>query len=154
MYPLKRAEFAPVPPERIEAMAQSLGLPVDAVREIMARERAESQIWLNDLYTVITTRRGEVLHISIRRNDRKHLIDWRHKQAIKNQLAGPECEAVELFPAESRLVDTANQFHLWAVLTPGFRFPLGFDGPRTVVDGAGYDPDTNTAQRPLTGEKA
>jgi hypothetical protein len=35
--------------------------------------------------------------------------DWRDLQRIKNQLVGPECEAVELYPAESRKVDTANQ---------------------------------------------
>ena len=33
-------------------------------------------------------------------------------------------EAVELYPAESRLVDNANQWHLWCVT--GFRFPFGF----------------------------
>lgn len=47
--------------------------------------------------------------------------DWRVMQGIKNALVGPEAEAVELFPAESRLVDESNQFHLWC-----FPEQLGF----------------------------
>lgn len=42
-----------------------------------------------------------------------------------NELVGEEVEAVELYPAESRLVDGSNQFHLWCVI--GFRFPFGFE---------------------------
>jgi hypothetical protein len=48
------------------------------------------------------------------------------KQAIKNGIVGEECEAVELYPAESRLVDTANQYHLWALPSDLMRFPFGF----------------------------
>jgi hypothetical protein len=33
-------------------------------------------------------------------------------------------EAVELYPAESRRVDSANQYHVWAF--PGQRLPFGF----------------------------
>lgn len=66
------------------------------------------------------------IHLSIKRNDREPVTDWRHKQAIKDQLVGHECEAVELYPATSRLVDCANQFHLWCCPDPTWRFPLGF----------------------------
>lgn len=72
-----------------------------------------------------------LVHLSIRRLDRKPLRDWREFQRIKNEICGPEHEAVELFPAESRLVDQANQYHLW-VLPPGVRFPFGFDAGRQV----------------------
>jgi hypothetical protein len=51
--------------------------------------------------------------------------DWRHFQRIKNELCGPEREGVELYPAESRLVDSANEFWVW-VLPAGERFPFGF----------------------------
>lgn len=44
-------------------------------------------------------------------------------QRIKNELLGDEYEACELYPAESRLVDGANQFHLWAI---NGQFPFGF----------------------------
>jgi len=34
---------------------------------------------------------GRVTHLSIRRNDRKPVRDWRELQRIKNELCGPEC---------------------------------------------------------------
>ncbi|GHO61302.1 hypothetical protein KSC_001940 [Ktedonobacter sp. SOSP1-52] len=45
---------------------------------------------------------------------------------IKDELVGPECEGVELFPARSREVDTSNHYHLWVIDDPTFRFPFGF----------------------------
>ena len=94
------------------------------------------EVWGSDLYQV-TVRRlpttsvatgepsGEMLYLSIKRNDRHAIRDWRHLQQIKNEIAGPEREAVEVFPAESRLVDTANEYHLW-VLPEGERVPCGY----------------------------
>lgn len=64
--------------------------------------------------------------LSVKRNDKEAIHDWRDLQEIKNQILGPQCEAVELYPAESRVVDGANQFHLWGVDDPNFRFPFGF----------------------------
>jgi hypothetical protein len=60
-------------------------------------------------------------HLSICRTDKQAVHDWRAFQRIKNELAGPEWEAVEIYPAESRLVDMANQYHLWC-----FPFAIGF----------------------------
>lgn len=88
------------------------GVPVDLEGE---------EQFQNDLYVV--TRRHLTpnpdsdappgMHLSIRRQDRQPCRDWRDFQRIKNQLAGPEWEAVELYPAESRKVDGANQYHLF-----------------------------------------
>ena len=61
----------------------------------------------------------------IRRVDSEPVRDWRHLQRIKNELCGPECEAVEIYPAESRLVDTSNQYHLF-VMEEGARIPFGY----------------------------
>lgn len=69
-----------------------------------------------------------MLHLNCRRTDREPCHDWRELQMIKNILVGPEHEAVELYPAESRLTDTANNYHLWVILEPGLRFPFGFSG--------------------------
>lgn len=88
-------------------------------------ELIAGEMWMNDLYVVIHYKRGELDHLSIRRQDRKPCRDWRDFQAIKNQLCGSEREAVELYPAESRVVDTANQFHLW-VLPEGLRVACGW----------------------------
>ena len=65
------------------------------------------------------------MHLTFKRNDRAAVRDWRHFQAIKNEVAGPEREAVEIFPPESELVDSANEYHLW-VLPEGRWSPLGF----------------------------
>lgn len=75
-------------------------------RDVSDDEGTEGMIWL-----------------SIKRMDRAPVHNWRHLQQIKNEVLGPEWEAVELYPAESRLADNANQTHLWAVNT---RLPFGF----------------------------
>lgn len=92
--------------------------------------------WANDEYVVYLRRiepdEGEegptMIHLSIRNQDRSTRHDWRHFQRIKNQLCGPEWEAMEIYPAESRLVDGANQYHLWC-----FPFPIGVGWQRRLV---------------------
>jgi hypothetical protein len=70
----------------------------------------------------------DMIHLSIKRRDRKPLDHnrWRILQALKNIVVGEENEAVEIYPAESRLVDTANQYHLWVLKDPNLFFPFGF----------------------------
>ena len=63
--------------------------------------------------------------LSIKHLDKRPHIPWRHMQRIKNELCGPEAEGLEIYPAESRLVDSANQYHLW-VLPPGTPVLLGY----------------------------
>ena len=81
------------------------------------------EMWENKTHTVLvglqsTDANGRLtkegwIHLSIRRNDRKAECDWRIFQRIKNDIAGEEREAVQLFPAMRRVLDTANQYHLW-----------------------------------------
>tara|TARA_R110000824_G_scaffold219743_7_gene406739 strand:- start:291 stop:1112 length:822 start_codon:yes stop_codon:yes gene_type:complete len=69
------------------------------------------------------------LHLSIKRHDKDVLNspdDWRDKMRIKNEIAGDESEAIELYPSMSRVVDSANQYHLWC-LPPNQSVPVGFD---------------------------
>lgn len=96
-----------------------------------ADELARAQVFQNDLYEVVVYRDKPpglpaLVHLSVKRRDRAAVHDWRHLQRIKNEILGPEHEAVELYPAESRLVDAANQYHLWGFDDPEFRFPFGF----------------------------
>ncbi len=99
----------------------------------------------NGYYQVFITPIGkEMVHLSIKTHDRRPSRDWRDFQQIKNDLVGAECEGVELFPAESRLVDTANQYHMWAVKDPEVRFPLGFNEGRVVSN----DTHSGAIQRP------
>jgi len=90
--------------------------------------------------------------IAIQRRDGAAVQDWRDLQAIKNELFGAEHEAIELYPAESRVVDTQNQFHLWVLLTyegrPRPRFPVGWScGKRcTAQEAKGTLPQREHAQ--------
>ena len=90
--------------------------------------------WINSHYVVHRKNLDSGwTHLSIRSVSRSAARDWRHFQRIKNELTDPEREAVELFPAESRLTDTANQYHLW-VAPPGVKLPLGWDHGRVLLD--------------------
>lgn len=107
------------------------------------------EAWGNDLYQATVQRWANgCAYISVKRNDRHPIRDWRHLQAIKNEICGTECEAVELFPAESRLVDEANQYHLW-VLPEGERWPLG-EQRRTL--GTPDDMQTHNAESRARGQ--
>ena len=68
----------------------------------------------------------DLIHLSFRRLDRGIVVPYRDKMRIKDEFIGPECEGIELFPARSREVDTANHYHLWIIDDPTFRFPFGF----------------------------
>ena len=72
-------------------------------------------------------------YLAIKYHDRSARHDWRDFQRVKNEILGEEVEAIELFPAESRLVDSANQFHLYA-LPEGMKIPFGMDS-RSVCSG-------------------
>jgi hypothetical protein len=121
----------------------------------------------NSLYFVVVSKMGVMTRrgvatgycLSIRSEDREARHDWRHFQRIKNELCGPEYEAVEIYPAESRLVDTANQYYLW-VLPEGERMTFGFD-ERLVVEDTGasgarqrpWDPDCRPSDLKVVDEK-
>jgi len=115
------------------------------LEELSAREGRELlSVWQSSLYEVYAFRfevpgwpGDEVTWLSIKRRVKDHVRDWRHLQRIKTEVCGPDREAVELFPAESRHVDTSNQYHLW-VLAEGHRFPFGYEG-RAVIKGRPED---------------
>ena len=71
--------------------------------------------------------------LSIKRTDKDAIHDWRELQKIKNEICGEDREGVELYPAEKRLVDTSNQFHIF-VMPNGDVFPFGYGG-RMIVKG-------------------
>lgn len=90
------------------------------------------QVWVREFKKDAEEGDAGMMHLSIKRNDKAPLHDWRDLQRIKNELCGAEREAIELYPAESRLVDSANQYHLW-VLPEGEHVPVGFR-ERLVID--------------------
>lgn len=97
----------------------------------------DAEVFKNDIYTVIKTDCEKIgfqqegfpglYWLSIKRNDKEPIHDWRELQRIKNMIIGAEHEAVELYPAESRKVDMANQYHLFVLKDKGLQFPFGFN---------------------------
>ena len=83
-------------------------------------------------------------HLSIKYFDKRPIHDWRILQRIKNELVGEECEAIELYPAESRVVDTANQYHLFVFTDPEIRVPCGWTTGAKSETSVG-----NSVQRPF-----
>ncbi len=146
--PLRRAVAKPPSEQLIAEWMRELQCSREEALRIIDEEDAKTELWINDLYQVQVRHLDDVMvHLNIRRRDGGPILrDWRHFQQIKNELVGPECEAIELYPAESRLVDTSNKYHLYAVKDPTFRFPIGFT-ERQVSYESGKTPGTR--QRPL-----
>jgi len=115
---------------------------LDLFRPGKLDDQEHPEIWQSDVYQV-TVRRwskdpvfgtdGGMIQIGINSLDGTARHDWRDFQGIKNQIAGPECEAFELYPAESRLMDPSNYYSLWCF--PGLkRLKVGMNEPRRVLD--------------------
>ena len=129
---------------------------VKEVRDFV--DQIDQEVWMNSLYVVAVRRQestiptpfGRLITLTIRRRDREADHDWRDFQRIKNEILGPEVECIQLYPAESRLVDTANQYYLFAL--EGLpQWPFGF-GERLVSETA--DPTIGGKQRPwFEGER-
>ena len=123
--------FAPGMGGRVPSQIEKL-----ALIEQMLADQLHLQTFQNGIYTVILGHVPPLVRITVIRLDNQPVRSWKDLQEIKNIFVGPECEAVEVFPAESRLMDTANEYHLWAHPQPGFRFPFGFECVRTVIQAA------------------
>ena len=139
-------------------LAAASGFPMtsDEVVEMM-EAKAEQEMYQNSRYTVLVFR-DEVnepgcpamIHLSIRRNDRARPREerWRDFQRIKSELVGPDNEGAELYPAEDRVADCADQFHIFVLADPELRFPFGFkQGMR-----AGPQPGGAAAQTPFDAD--
>lgn len=102
----------------------------------------DDAVFVNDIYQVnlrvlVCDNIGRIIHLSIKRRDKEAIHDWRDLQWIKNQIVGPEVEAVEIYPAESQLVDTSNQYHLWCLLDGNL--PFGLNSGRVVSEKSGEE---------------
>jgi len=114
-------------------------IPAEIVNSDLPESLQENEVWKNDIYTVFVRRKQmfkgvpcSMTWLSIKRNDKEPCRDWRHFQWIKNQLCGAEKEGCELYPAESRLTDGSNQYHLWVLDDPKVKFQFGFTTQRNI----------------------
>jgi len=116
-----------------EAIARKFGVTREAAA-VQVEQMKRQSVYMNDLYQVnaqvvampFGAVAGDMMWLSIKRRDKAPVHDWRDLQTVKNLIVGPEHEGFEVYPAESRLVDTANQYHLWVFLDPKVRLPVGF----------------------------
>lgn len=116
-------------PPRAELVAKLREMYPDAKDEELqcsAEDLERDEVWMNNEYQVNIDKTpvhafgdAEIWHLSIKRRDKRSLHDWRDLQVIKNMLAGPEYEAIELYPSSQRVVDQANQYHLWVFIRIG-----------------------------------
>ena len=127
------------------------GIPREQAKRHYNVDLSPDAVFSNSGYVVLVFKREPhglkgmtVWHLSIRRQDREAIHDWRVFQEIKNQICGPEIEALELYPKESRVLDTANQYHLYAIMG-GEAIPLGY----TAGVGRCDKPFLNSKQRPF-----
>jgi len=84
--------------------------------------------------------------LSITRIDFEACHDWRHFQRIKNEVCGPETTAIEVYPPESVLVDTANQYFLYVYYSTKV-FP--FISQKRAVSEASFE---DSKQRPFPAD--
>jgi hypothetical protein len=118
---LQRGEYADLSLASIYEDARG-SLSLDQCMKLLVEMQRE-ELWTNGEYQVAVDKTPShgfrdftIWHLSIKRLDKDAIHDWRDLQAIKNQLCGAEAEAIELYPAESRKVDSANQFHLFVFM--------------------------------------
>lgn len=88
-------------------------------------------------------------HLKIKPHDKRCVRDWRDMQRVKNEICGTESEGVELYPAESRLVDEVNEFHIFA-LHPATGFPFGHQKRRTATP---EESSKDSQGNPIDGER-
>lgn len=102
-------------------------------------------IWeFDDRITVARYRKrtlwGEVLWLQLRwsDNDPARQFSFYDKQRVKDDLAGPDVSAIEIYPAAADLRDTGNCAHLWVP-------PIAHQPPFGLQDVTEYyDPESQT----------
>jgi hypothetical protein len=95
--------MTPVPPERWPSF-QGSAVPVE--------------VWLSRRFLAVVYRDGGFLRLSVNRaelgrNGWAAEITWDELQAVKREIGRGEQWAVEVYPADSGLVNVANMRHLW-----------------------------------------
>lgn len=82
-------------------------------------ERWREDNYLNNRYSVqisdYTTDDGNVIHLWVRHHTGVMPHSWSDLQRIKNEIAGEDLLAVEVYPRKIDLVDQANIAHLWVM---------------------------------------
>ncbi len=71
----------------------------------------------NRVFSVLIRDVGSAIHLAISSLSGER-PSWREMQRIKDELAGPDTTAVEVYPPRDEIVDGADMFHLWVLFGP------------------------------------
>jgi hypothetical protein len=140
---------APTPKKEWEPLTQTPDWAVKAQHEqVMERARvtfpgvavdeipAPDEVWGSSQYTAtvhyLDDNRDGFIEVGIHNYHRTTHVPWRHIQQIKNEVFGPDREAVQLFPAEDRLLDSANEY--WIYVYPTSEAPMRKRGVKIGMD--------------------
>lgn len=75
--------------------------------------------YLNNRYSVqvsdYKSKDGVIVHLWVRHHTGIMPSSWSDLQRIKNEIAGKDCVALEVYPRDEDLVDSANIAHIWVM---------------------------------------
>jgi len=100
---------------------------------------APDHVYENDLYHVEVKYTPPFAHLYIRRHDGLPCNEWHDLQQIKNEIVGPENEAMKIFPGGDRPSESPGECCLCVHTDPTFRFSSGAVAPFRLIptDGRG-----------------
>lgn len=139
MTPFRELNVGRLTESQLQAIAARYGITAEQAAEHYD-STGEDRVFQNDVYQVIVRPAPAFMNhqnfaglmwLSIRRRDGKPVRSWPDLQEIKNAFLGKQGEAIEVFPAESRKVDSVNQYHLFGA--PHMRAPFGFPAQQKEI---------------------
>jgi len=89
----------------------------------------ENEEYLVELHRILNNHPFEY-RLAIKRTDKQPIHSWPLFQEIKDQIAGEDVVAIEIYPEKSKVTDTANMYHLW-VFEKGYGPRVGLIAPES-----------------------
>ena len=69
-------------------------------------------VWKSEEFVAAAFKNGSILRLSIARQDKKDGLTWDELQRIKNECGFEDKDAIEFYPAQKDVINTANIRHL------------------------------------------
>jgi len=75
-------------------------------------------VWESDEYRAVAFQDQDAIRLDIQRKDEQDGITWDELQTIKNSCGFADKDAVEFYPKQQDVINTANYRHLYIFETP------------------------------------
>ena len=89
----------------------------DYLEKARAQMEGVQRVYSDDVFLVevhnVKTDMPVECRLVVKRLDRHPIRSWRELQDIKNEIAGRDRTAIEVYPPEDEVTDTGNLYHLW-----------------------------------------